>query len=50
MGLLWSKITIFVIEITLKLVLDTKYGLNNPNWRRLGLKSPKLHFLAISGS
>ena len=24
-GLLWSKITIFIIEITLKLVLDTKY-------------------------
>ena len=49
-GLLWSKITIFIIEITLKLILDTKYGWNNPNSGRLGLKLPKLHFFAISGS
>ena len=39
--LLWSKIIIFIIEITLKLLLHTKYGWNNPNWGRLGLKSPK---------
>ena len=49
-GLLWSKITIFIIEITLKLYLHTKYGWNNPNWGRLGLISPKLHFLGLSGS
>ena len=49
-GLLWSKITIFIIEITLKQVLDTKSGWNNSNWGRLGLKSSKLHFFAISGS
>ena len=49
-GLLWSKITIFIIEITLELLLPTKYGWNNPNWGRLGLKSPKLHFFGISGS
>ena len=49
-GLLWSKITIFIIEISLKLHLQTKYGWNNPNWGRLGLKSRKLHFFAISGS
>ena len=48
--LLWSKITNFIIEITLKLLLHKKYGLNNPNWGRLGLKSPKLHFFAISES
>ena len=30
--------------------LHTKYGWNNPNWGRLGLKSQKLHFFAISGS
>ena len=33
-GLLWSKITIFIIEIALKLLLHTKYGWNNPNWDR----------------
>ena len=49
-GLLWSKITIFIIEITLKLLLLKKYGWNNPNWGRLGLECPKLHFFAISGS
>ena len=48
--LLWSKITIFIIEITLKQLLLTKYGRNCPNWGRLGLKNPKLHFRAISGS
>ena len=42
-GLFWSKITIFVIEITLKLLLHTKYGWKNPNWGRLGLKNPQLH-------
>ena len=46
-GLLWSKITIFIIEIYLKLHLHTKYGWNNPNWGRLGLKSLKLHFLSF---
>ena len=30
-ALLWSKITIFIIEITLKQLLLTKYGWNNPN-------------------
>ena len=49
-GLLCSKITIFIIEITQKLLLLTKYGWNNPNWGRLGLKNPKLHVFAISGS
>ena len=44
-GILWSKITIFIIEISLKLYLLTKYGWNNPNSCRLGLKSPKLNFL-----
>ena len=44
-GLLWSKITIFIIEISQKLHLHTKYGWNNPNSRRLVLKSPKFHFL-----
>ena len=46
-GLLWSKITIFIIEITLKLLLHTKYGWNNPSWGRLGMKSPKLHVFAF---
>ena len=49
-GLLWSKITIFIIEITLKRLLHKKYGWNKPNWGRLGLKCRKLHFFAISGS
>ena len=49
-GLFRSKITIFIIEITLKLLLHTKYGWNNPNWGRLGLKTPKLQFFAISAS
>ena len=49
-GLLWSKITIFIIEITIKLLLHTKYGWNNPNWGRLSLKNSKLHFFTISGS
>ena len=41
--------TIFIIEITLKLLLHKKYGWNNPKLGRLGLKSPKLHFFDISG-
>ena len=49
-GLHCSKITIFIIEIALELLLHTKYGWNNPNWGRLGLKSLNLHFFAISGS
>ena len=49
-GFLWSQITIFIIEITLKLLLHKKYRWNNPNWSRLGLKNPKLHFFDISGS
>ena len=49
-GLFWSKITIIIIEISLKLHLKTKYEWNYPNSRRLGLKSQKLHFFAISGS
>ena len=49
-GFLWSKITIFILEITPKQVLDTKYGWNNPHWGRLGLKSAKFYFFAISGS
>ena len=49
-GLLWSQIDIFIIEITLKQLLLTKYGWNNPNWGRLGLKSPRFNFFAISGS
>ena len=49
-GLLSSKITIFIIEITLKLLLQKKYGWNNPNWGGLGRKCPKLHIFAISGS
>ena len=31
-ALLWSQITIFIIEITLKQLLHKKYGWNNPNW------------------
>ena len=46
-ALLWSLITIFIIEITLKQFLHKQYGWNNPNWGRLGLKSPKLHFLVF---
>ena len=46
-ALLWSQIIIFIIEITLKQLLHKKYGWNNPNWGRLGLKSPKLHFLVF---
>ena len=49
-GLIWSQITIFVIEITLKRLLLTKYGWNNPNWGRLCLKNPKRQFFDISGS
>ena len=44
-GLLWSKITIFIIQISLKLHLHTKYGWNNPRSHWLGLKSPKFYFL-----
>ena len=47
-SLFWSKITIFIIEISLK-HLHTKYGWNNPNSRRFGLKNKK-NFFAISGS
>ena len=46
-GLLWSKITIFIIEITLKQLLLTKYGWNNPNWGRLGLKKSKTSLFGI---
>ena len=49
-GSLWSKIFIFVIEITLKLLLHKEYEWNNPNWGRLGMKNPKFHFFDISGS
>ena len=49
-GLFWSNITIFIIKITVKQLLLTKYGWNNPNWGRLGLTNPKLHFYDISGS
>ena len=44
-GLLWSKITIFIIKISLKVYLQIKYGWNNPNSHRLGLKNPKFYFL-----
>ena len=44
-SLFWSQITIFIIEISLKLHLQTKYGWNNANSHRLCLKSQKLHFL-----
>ena len=44
-GIFWSKITIFSIEISLKLPFHTKYGWNKPNSCRLGLKSPKLKIL-----
>ena len=46
-GLFWSKITIIIIEISLQLHLHTKYGWNNPNSRRLDLKSQKLYFLTF---
>ena len=52
-GLLWSKITIFIIEISLKLHLHTKYGWNNPNSCRLSLKSPNFifcHFRQLKNS
>ena len=45
--LLWLKITIFIIEISLKLHLHAKYGWNNSNSWWLGLKSPKFHFLSF---
>ena len=44
-GLFSSKITIFIIEIFLKLHLHTKYGWNNRNSRRLSLKRQSLNFL-----
>ena len=44
-GLFWSKITIFIIEISVKLHLHIKNGWNNRNSHRLGLKSLKLNFL-----
>ena len=40
-GLLWSQITIFIIEISLKLHLHRKNGWNNPNSHRFCLKSWK---------
>ena len=43
-GLLWYKITIFIIEITIILFFHRKYGSNNPYCGRLGLKSQNLHF------
>ena len=46
-GLLSSKIIIFIIEISLKLRLQTKYGWNEHNSRRLRLKSPKFNFLSF---
>ena len=46
-ALLLSKITIFIIEITLKQLLLTKYGWNNPNWGRLGLKSQKTSLFGL---
>ena len=42
--LFWPKITMIVIEISLKLE-DAKYWWNNPNLHRLGLKSQQLHFV-----
>ena len=44
-GLLWSKITIFIIDISLKLHLHTNSGWNNPNSCR-----SKILFFAISDS
>ena len=44
-GLFWSKITIFIIKITIKLLLHTKYKWNNPNWGRLSLKIQNFIFL-----
>ena len=46
-GLLWSKITIFMIGIALKQHLHAKYGWNNPNWGRLGLKNLELYLLTF---
>ena len=42
--LFWSKITIFIIEISLKPHLCTKYGLNNLNSHRLAWKVKNLIF------
>ena len=47
--LFWSKITIIIIEISIKLYLHTKYRWNNPNSLRLGLKNQK-NIFAISGN
>ena len=51
-GLLWSKITIFIIEITLKLLLHTQYGWNNSEagWGLKSLKFTFLTFLAAQNS
>ena len=49
-GLLWSKITIFIIEKSLKLHYIQNTGWDNPNSHRLGLKSPKFHFLPFLGA
>ena len=46
-GLLWSKITIFIFEITLKQLLLKKYGWNNPNWGRLGMKKSKTSLFGL---
>ena len=45
-----SKIAIFIIEISIKVHLHSKYGWNNPHSHRLGLKNTKISFFAISGS
>ena len=52
-GLLWSQITIFIIEISLKLDLHTKYEWNNPNSRWLGMKVQNFilnHFWQLKNS
>ena len=51
-GLLWSKITIFISEITLKLVLDIKYRWNNPEagWAWKVQNFTFLPFLAAQNS
>ena len=45
--LFWAKITIIIIEISLKAILHGKYWWNNTNSHRFGLKSQQLHFLAF---
>ena len=48
--LLWSKITIFIIEISLKLHLHKNTGWNNYNSHKFGLKSQKFNFLTFLGA